>query len=260
MRKLTLTFAALTLVAISFVFYNCSKEQYDWNQNDHLLTTIYSSASSATKSYTPNNIEYYVSLIQAVEASHPIAVSFIDELKRNGIKKADLDLMSIKRIVGTRSNDVTMLSINNAKTGGTIIAYCYNKRYCIFNLTDEQGSYALKTLDGSIFTNFSMGNDRFYPTKTRSNTIWNEFSNDVYRNRQKELKTLLPKTITTRSEGSGENCCWRASSYDECFECSLNFFGLNDGSGILVALTGAGATLIGIIYLSCIGCGPNAPC
>ncbi|MDR1670911.1 MAG: hypothetical protein LBR57_00130 [Alistipes sp.] len=242
MKKIA--FTSLFLV-IAMSVHSCSQETII--SNDDGITTLWSSATSDTKSYGPDSAEAHVTAIQGINVKHPIAQNFLAELEKYGYKKCDLDLDNITRTIMTKSSAVA-LSVPNKVNGEMIMAYLYENTYCVVIGTRDGDVATFRTVDGVSFASFTH-NDNSVLVSKANNRLIDQFSSIVYNIEPQN------KEIMTRGNKLEAECCRRASNWSNCMSCTAGAMGF--WGYVFSAYSWQFAVAVGG---SCIGAGPRAWC
>ena len=243
----SLFFAPLLMVlVVSTFFYNCSEEEQGVAKDDS-VTTLWSNATSATRSYASNDVEAHISLIQSIGPAHPAAEGFLSELTENNFSRDDLNVANIIRVIGT-STDVAVLSVCNEVTGEVFIAYQYGDEYCLIKTKQEGDVYTLCTIDDVPVQSFKIDETRIRLIDTQvDNKIIDYFSTKVQ-------QIQGPVNITT------PGCCRRQANFSGCTRCTYAYFSIPRNLVARGAMWYWAWPVMGALTGSCIGAGPSARC
>lgn len=204
---------------------------------------MWSAADSGTRTFDSSSPEAHAVAIQNIKPKHPIAKDFLAELKKYGYKESDLDLNNITRTILVKSSAVS-LSVPS-KTGEMIMAYLFEKTYCVIKGVQNGDVVTYSTADGVSFASFERKDDSTTMISKTENKELEEFSAVLNKGEAKD-----GSGVATRA-----GCCRQESSWGDCMTCTHGSMGIL-GYAMMAYFVEFEIAVMG----SCLGAGPGAWC
>lgn len=248
----------LILVLLSLVlFNNCEKNEP--SDFDDSINILIDNTKLEFTNIKENSLENKVALIERIGKDNSISSDFIKELLANKIDLFKLDLSKIIRI-SCFNTEVSILSVPIKYSELRIMAYVYDDIYCFYRVNKKGNKLYYYTFDDQLLSDVEINeNDHSVAYNIiEKNHILNNFSNNVFLS-QSSKQGYATEIMTKEAEIMTEDCCRQETDYMGCVDCTLGYFHINKWY-MQAAFFMYAPEVIGALYGSCIGAGPDARC